>query len=61
MMTAATIVAIISGIALLTLNWRAFQGDADAAGHGSKQKIQMAAIWALILAGLTMIIGQFQS
>jgi uncharacterized membrane protein YphA (DoxX/SURF4 family) len=61
MMTTATIVAIISGVALLALNWRAFQGDAAAAGHGPKQMLQMAAIWALIIAGLALAIGLLQS
>lgn len=60
MMTTATIVAIISGVALLALNGRAFLGDAAAAGHGRKQMIQMIAIWALIFAGLTLAIGYFQ-
>lgn len=61
MMTTATIVAIISAVALLALNWRALQGDAAAAGHGPKQMVQMAAIWALLFAGLTLAIGFFQS
>jgi hypothetical protein len=61
MMTTATVVAIISGVALLVLNGRAMRGAAEDAGHGPRQMMQMAAIWALIIAGVTLLVGLFQS
>ncbi len=60
MMNSTTPIAIVSSLACLVLAFSAFRSDADAAGHGTKQKLQMAAIWAGLIAGLTLLIGQFQ-
>lgn len=57
MTTTAMIVGIISSIALLVLNFGAFRSSAAAAGHGPKQMVQMALIWVIIFAGLTIGIG----
>lgn len=56
----ALIVGIITAVALLALNWRAFQSDAAAAGHGRKQMVRMALIWIAIFGGLTVLFGLFQ-
>lgn len=61
MTTTATVIAIISAIALLVLNGAAFRSDAAAAGHGRKQMMQMAAIWVLLFAVVTVLFGLFQS
>lgn len=47
-------VAIVSGLALLVLNFRAFRESAAVAGHGPRAMLQMALIWALIFAGVTV-------
>jgi hypothetical protein len=52
---------VIAALGCLVLNYYAFRSDAEAAGHGSKQKLQMIAIWVTIIAGLAFIIGLFQS
>lgn len=51
---------IVLAIGCLVLNFYAFRGDAAAAGHGRKQILQMAAIWASIIVGLTLLINYFQ-
>jgi uncharacterized YccA/Bax inhibitor family protein len=60
MMTSTTPIFVVSSLACLVLAFYAFRSDADAAGHGPKQKLQMAAIWAGLIAGLTLLIGLFQ-
>lgn len=60
MMASTTPVMIVSSLPCLVLAFYAFCSDADAAGHGTKQKLQMAAIWAGLIAGLTLLIGLFQ-
>lgn len=60
MMASTTPVMIVSSLACLVLAFYAFRSDADAAGHGTKQKLQMAAVWAGLIAGLTLLIGLFQ-
>ncbi len=57
MTTTALIVGIVSCIALLALNLGALRSTASAAGHGRKQMLQMALIWVIIFAGLTLVIG----
>jgi hypothetical protein len=61
MMTATTPIFVVSSLACLVLAFYAFRSDAAAAGHGTKQKLQMAAIWAGLFAGVTLLIGLFQS
>ena len=43
----------------LVLNFYAFRSDAAAAGHGRKQKLQMAAIWFTVIAGLAAVLSHF--
>jgi hypothetical protein len=47
---------VVLAIGCLVLNIYAFRGDAAAAGHGARQKLQMAAIWAAIIVALTLLI-----
>lgn len=57
MTTTALIVGIISAVAMLVLNFGALRGRAVAAGHGRKEMVQMALIWAMVFAGFTLAIG----
>ncbi len=52
---------IVLALGCLVLNLYAFRASADDAEHGAKQKLQMAAVWVGLLAGLTLLIGLFQS
>ena len=61
MIASTTPVFVVAALACLILSFYAFRSDADAAGHGTRQKVQMAAIWAGLIAGLTLLIGLFQS
>ncbi len=51
---------VVAALACLVLNYYAFREDADIAGHGTKQKLQMVAIWVTIIVALTLLIGLFQ-
>ncbi|MFM5948653.1 MAG: hypothetical protein ACKOPM_05390 [Novosphingobium sp.] len=57
MIAPTTPIFVVMALAMLVLNWYAFRADANAAGHGAKQKLQMAAIWVTIFVGLTLVIG----
>ncbi|MBN8500980.1 MAG: hypothetical protein J0M19_07515 [Sphingomonadales bacterium] len=61
MTTTAIVVAIISGLALLVLNGAALRSDAAAAGHGPRQMMQMALLWVMIFAGVTLLFSLFRS
>lgn len=50
------IIAVITSIGLLVLNWAAFRQDAAIAGHDKKQMLKMAAIWITIFA---VVVGVF--
>lgn len=50
---------VILALGCLMLNIYAFRGDAAAAGHGTRRKLQMAAIWAVIIVALTLLIRAF--
>lgn len=56
MMAPTTPILIVMAAAILVLNWYAFRSDAAAAGHGRRQKLQMAAIWLTIIVGLAFLI-----
>ncbi len=60
MMASTTPMFVVSSLACLVLAFYAFRSDADAAGHGPKQKLIMVAIWAGLIAGLTLLIGLFR-
>lgn len=60
MIATTTPMFVVLALGCLVLNYFAFRSDADAAGHGPKQKLQMAAIWAGLLAGLALLISLFQ-
>jgi hypothetical protein len=44
-------------VAMLFLNWRAFRADAQTAGHDRNQMLRMAAIWVIIISGVTLVIS----
>ncbi len=48
---------VVMALAVLFLNWFAFRADAADAGHGRKQMLQMAAIWATIITTVTLVFG----
>ncbi len=50
---------VVLALGCLVLNIYAFRGDAAAAGHGARQKLQMAAIWVAIIVALTFLIKAF--
>lgn len=50
-------ILIVMALAMLVLNWFAFRSDAADAGHGRKQMLQMAAIWATIITAVTLAFG----
>lgn len=60
MIATTTPIFVVSSLACLVLAFYAFRSDAYAAGHGTKQKLQMAAIWAGLIAGLTLLFGYFE-
>ncbi len=49
----------VLALGCLVLNFYAFRGDAAAAGHGRKQMLKMAAIWAVIITALAFIFTRF--
>lgn len=61
MTATALIVGIVSAVALLFLNFGALRSSAAAAGHGRSQMFQMALIWVIAFAGLTVAIGLLDS
>ena len=60
MIATTTPMLIVLALGCLVLNFFAFRSDAAAAGHGTRQKLQMAAIWVTIIAGLTFLIWRFR-
>lgn len=56
MIAPTTLILIVMAAAMLVLNWYAFRNNAEAAGHGRRQKFQMAAIWLMIIVGLALLI-----
>jgi hypothetical protein len=52
---------IVLALGCLVLNLYAFRANADEAEHGTKQKLQMVAVWVTLIAALTLLIGMFQS
>lgn len=59
-MASSTSMFVVSSLACLVLALYAFRNDASAVGRGPKQKLIMAAIWAGLLAGLSLLIGYIQ-
>lgn len=55
MSTGDTVVAIIGGLMMLALNYRAFLADSSAANHDGKAKLRMAAIWVTIFFAVFVI------
>ena len=54
MSTGAMVAAIIGAAMALTLGWRSLRGHQ----LGQSRMLQMALIWAAIIAALTLIISQ---
>ena len=54
MSTGAMVTAIIGAAMALTLGWRSLRSHQ----LGQSKMVQMALIWAAIIAGLTLIISQ---
>ena len=54
MSTGAMVTAIIGAAMALTLGWRSLRSHQ----LGQSKMVQMAIIWAAIIAGLTLIISQ---
>jgi|JI61114BRNA_FD_contig_31_4337401_length_738_multi_2_in_0_out_0_2 hypothetical protein len=60
MIATTTPMFIVLALGCLILNFYAFRSGTEAAGHGTKQKLQMVAIWVSVLTGLTLLISLFQ-
>lgn len=56
MIAPTTPILIVMAVAILVLNWYAFRSNAEAAGHGRRQKLQMAVIWLTIIVGLALLV-----
>jgi hypothetical protein len=54
MIAASAIVAVIAAAGWLFLNWRALQSH----GLSFERKMQFAAIWIVIIAGLAFVLGR---
>lgn len=61
MTTGLSVVALISALGWLFLNWRSFRASAAAQGWTTNRQLQIAAIWLIIIGGLTVILQQFGS
>ena len=48
---------IVLAFGCLVLDWYAFRSNAEAAGHGRIQKLQMLAIWVTVIVALTFLIS----
>lgn len=59
MITTAAIVTMIAALGWLVLNWRGYRSDVAAAGLSRNTQLQMALIWVVIIAGLTLIVRYF--
>ena len=60
MMTTAAVVSLIASLGWLFLNWQAYRSGAQSAGWGRSTQLQMALVWVAIIAGLALILGNFQ-
>lgn len=59
MMTGTALVAIIVSCGWLFLNWRSFREGARQQGWSTNRQLQLAAIWVLIIALLTLVFSYF--
>jgi hypothetical protein len=61
MITGLSIVALVTSLGWLLLNWRSFRANAANQGWSTNRQLQIAAIWILIIAGLTVLFQQFSA
>ena len=59
MIATTTPTFIVLALGCLILSYFAFRSNAGTAVHGTRQKLQMAAIWFASIVGLTFLIRQF--
>ena len=59
MITGLSIVALITSAGWLFLNWRGFRANAATQGWSTNRQLQIAAVWIVVIAGLTVIFQQF--
>ena len=59
MITTLSVVALITSLGWLFLNWRGFRVSAAQQGWSTNRQLQIAAIWIVIIAGLTVLFQQF--
>jgi hypothetical protein len=60
MLTTAAVVSLIASLGWLVLNWQAYKSDAKAAGWSRSTQFQMVLFWVVIIAGLALILDNFQ-
>ena len=59
MITELSIVALVTSLGWLFLNWRSFRATATNQGWTANRQLQIAAIWIVIIAALTVLFQQF--
>jgi hypothetical protein len=59
MITSLSVVALVTSLGWLFLNWRSFRASAASQGWTTNRQLQIAAIWIVIIAGLTVLFQQF--
>ena len=59
MITGLSIVALVTSAGWLFLNLRNFRANAATQGWSTNRQLQIAAIWIVMIAGLTVIFQQF--
>lgn len=59
MITGLSMIALVTSLGWLVLNWRGFRASAARQGWSTNRQFQIAAIWIVIIAGLTVLFQQF--
>ena len=59
MITGLSVIALVTSLGWLFLNWRGFRTSAANQGWSANRQLQIAAIWIVIIAGLTVLFQQF--
>lgn len=59
MITSLSLVALVSSVGWLFLNWRNFRFSAAQQGWSNNRQLQIAAIWIVVILGLTVVFQQF--
>lgn len=61
MTSAAGVVMLIASLGWLAINWRSHRSSAAQAGWSGQTQLQMAFVWLIVIAGLTVLVQRFGS